>query len=401
VQSADCDGPFLIIDGVRAKRFGAFFATKLGCGDPKTRLECLRRKPPRDVMEPYFKWFCPGGGENDPWCNRSATTGGRVDEGGGTSGNSAGAGWNDNSAIQTPASLTRATTATTNTTNPGINTPKPWPSMLPPMAPVAGFVAVVDGSDQGLPDTPYRMMVQGLINTSPTGEKIQVILGSMTDEMTTFIIGLGIIVPGVVITPPLTEKDVNTVVKHLIKYHDNWNNNTAAALEAAYPTALYSTSLFRMIRIGTHLLFRCGQRNTARVLSAAGVKTFLYSWEFHDSTTYIDPRSQECVDRIGVNCGDYHANEIPYLFDRYKGSNPKGVLMEAVMGGLWTAFAKQGGNPNLVQPIAGVPPFTWPEYDAAGDRHLVLTEAPHHSANMSRAQCDFWASLPPQDGYPV
>ena len=25
MQSADCDGPFLIIDGVRAKRFGAFF----------------------------------------------------------------------------------------------------------------------------------------------------------------------------------------------------------------------------------------------------------------------------------------------------------------------------------------------------------------------------------------
>ncbi len=52
-----------------------------------------------------------------------------------------------------------------------------------------------------------RMMQKGRINTSPTGEKIQVMLGTMTDEMATFIIGLGLIVPGASIKP-LAEKDV-------------------------------------------------------------------------------------------------------------------------------------------------------------------------------------------------
>lgn len=180
-------------------------------------------------------------------------------------------------------------------------------------------------------------------------------------------------------------------------------------------------------------------------LSAAGVRTYLYSWEFHDNTTYIDPASKECEKRIGVNCGDYHANEIEYLFDRYKGSNPKGVLMEAIMGRLWTNFAKNGGNPNdnssstggeggeisgaggggvgdgggggqgrggrsngggVGSGVGGVrvhgvdQPFVWPEYDADSDKHLVLAETPHASSGMSKEECDFWDTLPTQSGYP-
>ena len=48
-------------------------------------------------------------------------------------------------------------------------------------------------------------------------------LGSMTDEMTTFIIALGVVVRGVSVDP-LGPDDVTKVMNHLIAYHDNWDN---------------------------------------------------------------------------------------------------------------------------------------------------------------------------------
>lgn len=279
--------------GQRAKSFGEYFAAKLGCSDSKKRLECLRRKPTKDILEPYFKWFCPFSRRHDPWCNRTAAAPAPT----------------PSDAIAPVATPTPTPTPNKPTT---LTTPnKPWPDKLPAIAPVAGFVAVVDGTEEGLPDTPYRMMQQGRINTSPTGGKIQVMLGTMTDEMATFIIALGLVVRGVDVDP-VGAGDVTKVMQHLIDYHDGWNySSVAAAVDKAYPLADYATPLFRMIRIGTHLLFRCGQRRAARTLSSAGIDTYLYSWEFHDNTTYLDPGSKECEKRIGVNCGVYHVRPTP------------------------------------------------------------------------------------------
>lgn len=105
----------------------------------------MRSKTSTQVMVPYTSWLCPPGlpRPNDPWCNTTAP--------------------------------------------PMIDLSQPWPVYRPPLAPIAGWTAVVDGSDAGLPDTPYRMIEAGKINKGPKGQPLQVIMGTNHDEMALFI----------------------------------------------------------------------------------------------------------------------------------------------------------------------------------------------------------------------
>lgn len=132
--------------------------------DSKSRLACLRRKRPKDILEPYFKWFCPFNRPKDPWCNRTLA----VSDGGGGGGRNGG---NSNNRVATsPLFYNRAkeirnagaahddSNSSSNIHSSISSKNKPWPDKLPPVAPVAAFIAVVDGTDGGLPDTPYRMM---------------------------------------------------------------------------------------------------------------------------------------------------------------------------------------------------------------------------------------------------
>ena len=143
--------------------------------DSKSRLACLRRKRPKDILEPYFKWFCPFNRPKDPWCNRTlaVSDGGGGGRNGGNNALAADTGENSDSGIATPPLFynrvkgKRNAGAAHDGSNSGSNIHssisissknKPWPDKLPPVAPVAAFIAVVDGTDGGLPDTPYRMM---------------------------------------------------------------------------------------------------------------------------------------------------------------------------------------------------------------------------------------------------
>eukprot|EP01047_Picozoa_sp_COSAG01_P063688 COSAG01_NODE_8299_length_2839_cov_1.814599_1_plen_314_part_00 len=74
VESGDCDGPWLIQDGVNAKAFGDTYARLVGCPPGPGRADCLRAKPTTKLMEPYTSWLCPPGvpRRHDPWyagCN--------------------------------------------------------------------------------------------------------------------------------------------------------------------------------------------------------------------------------------------------------------------------------------------------------------------------------------------
>jgi hypothetical protein len=52
MESGDCDGPWLIIDGENAQTFGDTYATLIGC-PAAGRAACLRAKVPAELMEPY------------------------------------------------------------------------------------------------------------------------------------------------------------------------------------------------------------------------------------------------------------------------------------------------------------------------------------------------------------
>ena len=71
----------------------------------------------------------------------------------------------------------------------------------------AGFIAVVDGSQGGLPDVPLRTINAGRVNRSPAGEPISVIMGTNTDEFALFIIGIALVIPGA--TLPISDATIN------------------------------------------------------------------------------------------------------------------------------------------------------------------------------------------------
>jgi carboxylesterase type B len=137
VESGDCDGPWLIVEGAQAKTFGAGYANAVGCmhtGEPVT--ECLRRLPLRDLMEPYITWLCQLGhhGPNDIWCDKPNSS--KI----------------HHQHIAHGSSSDRSLSASAS---------KQWPSILPPFAPIAGWTAVIDGTQKGLPDNPLYLMQVG------------------------------------------------------------------------------------------------------------------------------------------------------------------------------------------------------------------------------------------------
>ena len=162
IQSGDCSGPWLIQDGANAQAFGDTYATMIGCAKregaagARERLECLRAKSSQDVMEPYTKWFCPPHIKrpDDPWCG-------------------------NNTLFANAAHSAGFEGAV-----------KPWPDGTPPLAPICGWTAVIDGSDVGLPASPFDRILSGDVNRGPRGEKISVVMGTNEDEMALFMIAV-------------------------------------------------------------------------------------------------------------------------------------------------------------------------------------------------------------------
>eukprot|EP00937_MAST-01D_sp_MAST-1D-sp2_P000528 g528.t1 len=354
MESGDCDGPWLISDGADAQQFGSAYATATGCPPGAGRLACLRKLSLKDVLLPYASWFCGLKTDADPWCNKTKAEGGAK------------------GAASPPLSA--------------------WPSPVPPFAPIAGFVAVVDGSEGGLPATPLRTINSGRVSTSPTGENITVIMGTNTDEFALFIIGISLVIPGTSL--PITDAVLNATAKHITKYHDGWNATTAEQYVAQYPLAQYKTHANRLVTAGTDFVFRCGTRTAVRALTAQGVRAYMYNFDFHD-LTYAAPSSAACQLDSEVGCGVFHASELPFVFGDTKIRLPAGTRLSEAMMLYWTNLAKYG-TPNSADVAV-----QWPLYTASEDRNIRLADPITVDAGYGKLNCDFWDSLPRQGPYPT
>ena len=245
MESGTCDGPWITVDGADAKRFGDAYATAAGCppqAAPHARIACLRGLPLRDIQMPYLSWLCPWKRVKDPWCNTTLAH------------------------AQPPL--------------------RAWPTPRPPLAPIAGFVPVIDGAESGLPEAPLARMRRGVINVSPMGSTLRVILGTNTDELALFIPAMPLVVPGLPL--PASDSSVSELVHHLVAYHEQWTTNTAQAILHAYPRDVYPHAAGRLVALGTDLVFKCPTRSAARALAAHGVPTYLYQYDFHGAA-YMPP----------------------------------------------------------------------------------------------------------------
>ncbi len=365
IESGDCDGPWLIAPGREAKRFGDVFASDVGCpasASAAERVACLRALPLRDIMIPYVRWLCLLHRSDDPWCMNATL----------------------------PAAFAASAAVAAS------GGPSEWPRPRPPFAPIAGFIAVVDGSPNGLPEVPLAAMARGDINVSPTGAPLRVLLGTNTDEMALFLISMPLVFEDVGL--PVTDEGIASVFEQLAAFHDRWNATTAAQVEAAYPADSYSHPALRLTTMGTDFLFRCGTRTAARTLADRGLETYLYQFDFHPAT-YRDPGSLGCQLSAEVGCGVPHAAEVPHVWGHLDGILPAAHRMTEAMGLYWSNFAKHG-SPNGDGSGASSVPVHWPRYNRTSDQHLRLANEIRVGEGLARLNCDFWDSLPRQSNYP-
>jgi len=354
IESGDCDGPWMIFDGDDAQMWGEALTTRMGCSGPD-RLSCLRSKPLKDVMLPYVDFLCPFPTlqHSNPYCNQSAHDA------------------NATGGLQ-------------------------WPTARPPFAPVVGYGAVIDRTDRGLPDTPIQLINKGLVNVSPLGKKVSVMLGTNTDEFALFLIAVPFVIHGTHFE--VRNSDFHRITQHVTEYHRHWNKTTATQIEAAYPAKDYKHPAARLAEAATDFCFRCGTRIAARALAAAGIDTYLYTFDFK-AAAWSDTDSLLCELKGEVGCGVQHTDEIPYIFGNidkkalHPKDNAKKEKMMKTMGTYWTNLAKYGTPNNEEVPVQ------WPRYVEAEDKHLILAEKVEVSSQLAKPKCDFWDTLPREGPY--
>ena len=134
-----------------------------------------------------------------------------------------------------------------------------------------------------------------------------------------------------------------------------------------------------------------------RALSAAGIDTYLYVFDFH-GPAYRDPASESCHLTNEVLCGAFHASELPYVWGDVL-ITPAGHKLSNAIGTYWSNMAKFG-TPN--GPGVDV---QWPQYNQSTDMHLllggnVMGANIKPDSKLSKEHCDFWDSLPRMGEYP-
>ena len=137
----------------------------------------------------------------------------------------------------------------------------------------------------------------------------------------------------------------------------------------------------------------CDTRNAARALAAAGIDTYLYSFEF-EFEGYRDPSSPACSLEDEVSCGIYHGSDLGFVW-QHKASDARSAAVATALGGYWTNLAATGspnGNGTLV---------VWPRYAAeSGYKHIVVAEVVRVVDDDYRnTTCNFWDTMPKEAPY--
>ncbi|NMC71505.1 MAG: carboxylesterase family protein [Myxococcales bacterium] len=155
----------------------------------------------------------------------------------------------------------------------------------------------------------------------------------------------------------------------------------AAAVLDRYPVSAYGSVEDALDdAIGT-FAFVCPTRRTARALTAAGARVYLY--RFLHAPGYLP----------FPDMGSYHTAELPFVFGTPpagRSFSPEEQALADAMVGYWGRFAADGAP-------GGSGAAAWPLHEAAADPHLSLDVfAIGAAAGYLPDDCDFWDALPVQ-----
>jgi para-nitrobenzyl esterase len=219
------------------------------------------------------------------------------------------------------------------------------------------FQPVIDGVV--LPDQPAAVLTAGNIAMVP------VIQGSNTAEGILFHSGVfGDI-------PLTTEAEYRAALGRRFTQVD--------AIVLEYPVSGYPSLNEALSAVSSDAFFVCPARRTARLLAAAGVTNYLYSFE----------GPLDSAVRSVLSGKSFHSADIPYVFGNpfVLGTIPEAYKpLAAAVQGYWTRFAKTG-DPNG----GGAP--VWAAYTAAQDQHLTLGMTIATGTGHNKTKCDFWDTV--------
>ncbi len=214
---------------------------------------------------------------------------------------------------------------------------------------------MVDGVN--LPDVPSVLLAAGEVDA------LSVLLGSNADEASLFFV-LGD-------TTVADEADFLALAEQRVP-------GRGAEIVSQYPTAEYGTPQDAAIAAFGDAGFVCPTRRAARALSAAGLNTHLYHFQYGPQSLFGD-------------LGAFHSAEIKFVFGNPGQLTPlpftdEELAMSAEMMHYWTS--EGFGSPDWPSPVY------WPLYEPATEEHLVLDLTISTGSDLRRKQCDFWDGVP-------
>jgi para-nitrobenzyl esterase len=206
-----------------------------------------------------------------------------------------------------------------------------------------------------LPDEPRVILDSGDF------ARVPYMLGTNTDEATIFFTGL---------TPITTEEQYTAIL------FDRFGSY-ADEVEALYPASAYPSPQDALERLTGDATLVCSTYDTARRVSAARNKTFVYHFARELPLSFVSL----------LDLGVFHGSELAMLFGSL---DPAPTAADQALGSrmraYWSSFAARG-KPKA-KGAAG-----WPRFNARSWKMLRLN-APSITklSGYRKAECDFWTS---------
>ncbi|HLK37971.1 MAG TPA: carboxylesterase family protein [Polyangiaceae bacterium] len=153
----------------------------------------------------------------------------------------------------------------------------------------------------------------------------------------------------------------------------------ASAVAAQYPAASFASPNDALTQVTADAFFVCPARKMAKLLDAAGSKSYHYTFNGTLAGTPFPALAGKA----------FHSSELPYVFGAsyVLGSvdSANQPLVDAIEG-YWTRFARTG------DPNGGSDPM-WPVYTTAADQSLKLDTSISVTTAVDKANCDFWDTV--------
>jgi para-nitrobenzyl esterase len=176
-------------------------------------------------------------------------------------------------------------------------------------------------------------------------------------------------------SPPITEASYRDAVVDLV------GEANADAVLARYPSSMFGgDARLAASRAMGDAGLACPTRAAAIALRDAGndVRTYFFTY----------PNARFLL-TSSFPLGAFHSAEIQFVFGHPAGGtfDADETALSAAMGGYWTRFASQDGDPNATGSLA------WPRYDTTGAR-IVFDTTITTGVDDYEDTCAFWATIP-------